>query len=258
MTPTHSTKQGRRYHYYVSASLIRGRREGAPRGQRISADAIETVVLDRVRALFDSDIEVSQCLDPGMSANLLAEVLGSAKDICAGWQARGHHEHRELLTGIIEAVHVYDDGIEMWLRRSAIAVFLTNSKQSPNECDRLELKADFRSTSRGSCVRLVRDGQTKSRDARLVRLLAEAFAAQAQIFKGQYHSILEMAQATGQSNGHLTSLIRIANLSPDIVRLILQGRQPADMSASRLVGLSREFPSGWADQRAFLRFDQMD
>ena len=255
MTPTHAIKAGKRYHYYVSASLVRGRRAGAPRGQRIAADAIEAVVLDRVRALFDSDIEIFQCLDPGVSTNLLVEVLGSAKDICAGWQAKGHPEQRELLTGIIEAVHVHDDGIEMWLRRSAIAALLTNSAQSPNECDRLELKADFRSTSRGSCVRLVRDGQTKSRDARLIRLLAEAFAAQAQIIKGQYQSILEMAQATGQSNGHLTSLIRIAYLSPDIVRLILQGGQLADMSASRLVVLSREFPSSWLDQRALLRFD---
>ena len=150
MTPTHSTKRGRRYHYYVSAPLVRGRREGAPRGQRIAADEIEAVVLDRVRALFDADIEISQCLDPGNSADLLIEVLAAAKAICAGWQAKGLHEHRELLTSIIEAVHVHDDdGIEIWLRRSAVAVFLTDSKQSPNDCDRLELKANFRSTRRG-------------------------------------------------------------------------------------------------------------
>jgi hypothetical protein len=32
MTPTHATKAGRRYRYYVSNSLITGTREGTPKG----------------------------------------------------------------------------------------------------------------------------------------------------------------------------------------------------------------------------------
>src|SRR5262249_4375889 len=50
MTPTHSTKRGRRYRYYVSASLLASDRPRANGGMRVPAGDIEGLVLDRLRA----------------------------------------------------------------------------------------------------------------------------------------------------------------------------------------------------------------
>jgi site-specific DNA recombinase len=51
LTPTHATKRGRRYRYYVSASLLASDRRRAHGGMRVPAGDIEGLVLDRLRAL---------------------------------------------------------------------------------------------------------------------------------------------------------------------------------------------------------------
>jgi hypothetical protein len=48
MTPTHATKRGRRYRYYVTASLLTSERLPVQGGMRIPAGDIEGLVLDRL------------------------------------------------------------------------------------------------------------------------------------------------------------------------------------------------------------------
>jgi len=64
MTPTHAVKTGKRYRYYVFATLITGKRSEHVRGQRLPAGDIEGLVLDRLRTFFASDTEVSETLSP--------------------------------------------------------------------------------------------------------------------------------------------------------------------------------------------------
>jgi hypothetical protein len=61
MTPTHATKRGRRYRYYVSASL-RASDRPQPAGMRVPAGDIEGLVLDQLRAFFASRTDVGDAL----------------------------------------------------------------------------------------------------------------------------------------------------------------------------------------------------
>ena len=51
---------------------------------------------------------------------------------------------------------------------------------------------------------------------------------------------------------YLTVLVRLSYLSPEIVRAILVGRQPVELSATRLVELSKDMPHDWRAQRQVL------
>jgi DNA invertase Pin-like site-specific DNA recombinase len=53
MTPTHANKRGRRYRYYISASLLDRGRAG-PNTMRVPAGEIDGLVLDRLHALISS------------------------------------------------------------------------------------------------------------------------------------------------------------------------------------------------------------
>jgi site-specific DNA recombinase len=75
MTPAHATKKAKRYRYYVSASLLAGDHLQAQKGMRVPAGDIEGLVLDRLRALFSSRIEVSDAL---ASLHLEARALDAA------------------------------------------------------------------------------------------------------------------------------------------------------------------------------------
>ena len=52
----------------------------------------------------------------------------------------------------------------------------------------------------------------------------------------------------------LTSLIRLSYLAPDIVRALLEGRQPIELTPTRLLRLSKGLPHDWSEQRHVLGF----
>ncbi len=47
--------------------------------------------------------------------------------------------------------------------------------------------------------------------------------------------------------------LKLAFLAPDIVQAIIEGRQPVDLTAARLMRLSN-LPASWEDQRRLLGF----
>jgi hypothetical protein len=44
----------------------------------------------------------------------------------------------------------------------------------------------------------------------------------------------------------LTSLIRLSYLAPDIVRALLEGRQPIELTPTGLLRLSKDLPHDWS------------
>lgn len=56
------------------------------------------------------------------------------------------------------------------------------------------------------------------------------------------------------SKGYLTALMRVFYLAPHIVADILDGRQPPELSAKRLVRTSGSLPLEWPSQREHLGF----
>jgi site-specific DNA recombinase len=53
---------------------------------------------------------------------------------------------------------------------------------------------------------------------------------------------------------YLTVLVRLSYLSPEIVRAILVGQQLVELSATRLVKLSKDLRHDWRAQRQVLGF----
>src|SRR5262245_42684227 len=86
MTPTHAVKKGKRYRYYVSTALITGSRSENPKGRRIPAGDIEGLVLDRLRVLFASRVEVSDAILPlGLDAATQRAVLDRSAKLAERW-----------------------------------------------------------------------------------------------------------------------------------------------------------------------------
>ena len=54
----------------------------------------------------------------------------------------------------------------------------------------------------------------------------------------------------------LTSLIRLSYLAPDLILCahLLEGRQPIELTPTRLLRLSKDLPHGWSEQRHVLDF----
>jgi hypothetical protein len=79
-----------------------------------------------------------------------------------------------------------------------------------------------------------------------LKALARAFRYQRLLDEGRYSSITEMAAVENIERGYLGSLLRLTLLAPDIVELIIDGRQPNSVT---LPGLMVPLPLAWAGQR---------
>ena len=101
---------------------------------------------------------------------------------------------------------------------------------------------------------MVESGDRSEVQAGLVSLLREAFSLRNKLLAGSDDSIEAMTQRLGMGKGHLTALVRLSYLAPDIVRDCLEGRQPIDLSPTRLVKLGKDLPLDWAEQRTYLGF----
>ena len=90
-------------------------------------------------------------------------------------------------------------------------------------------------------------------DARLIKLLIRAHRFNAALVGSADVPYAALAKQEGVSRSYFTRLVRLSYLAPDITQAILDGRQPPDLTADKLLAHSR-LPLAWQEQRALLGF----
>jgi site-specific DNA recombinase len=257
MTPTHATKKAKRYRYYVSAPLLADDRPQAQKGMRVPAGDIEGLVLERLRALFSSRTDIGDALAPlDLEARALDAALRNAFALSERWLAAPPVEMKSLIRDIVEQITVAADRIEIRLSRAKIAVALEaeGASQRP-DLDPVVVSIEAKLRRGGKGKRLViANGAEAEVNAGLAAMIGEAFAIRNQLLSGSDDSIEAMTERLGMGKGHLTSLVRLYYLAPDIVRALLKGRQPIGLTPTRLLRLSKDLPHAWSEQRHFLGF----
>ena len=91
-----------------------------------------------------------------------------------------------------------------------------------------------------------------TRDDRLMALVAEAYQARQMILASSDQSIAAIAASHGRCRTRLGKLAAMGCLAPDIVTAIVEGRQPATLTARTLQDI--DLPLAWGDQRVLLGF----
>ena len=117
----------------------------------------------------------------------------------------------------------------------------------------LPIAAELRRCGKGKRM-IVGEAMSETIDPTLVRLIQEAFAVRDAVLADTPETLNEITARRGNSNGYLTSLMRLTYLAPSIIEDILRGRQPPELSAKRLLRTSASLPLDWSSQRAHLRF----
>ena len=88
-------------------------------------------------------------------------------------------------------------------------------------------------------------------DPTLLKLLRRAYAWRQQLEAGPPETISDLAAANGVNASYFTRVLRIAYLSPDIIEAIIEGRQPPELTANKLVRI-KNLPFDWANQSKVL------
>ena len=265
MTPTHTNKKGRRYRYYVTHSLIkRGRPKASETARRVPAHEVERIVEDRILALLKDQHELHDVVaGEACRASVIEQRLSDAAALADRWPALDARQKRCWLLSIVDRVTVMPDLVEIRIRPMALASCLETGVGAGDSA--AHATSDEPKTVLVVAVQLKRTGIEKKlliddaagasnlkTDAHLQRLVARAFELQ-QIFVAGGKPLSELAPEAGIGASYYTRLLRLSFLAPDITRAILRGRQPADLTATKLMADTR-LPLDWQEQRKKLDF----
>jgi DNA invertase Pin-like site-specific DNA recombinase len=266
MTPSHANKAGRRYRYYVSRSLITGSRDAAPTARRIPAGDLERLVIDRLLRFLASEAEVFQALHPVISG--VAEqrrMLDRAAQIARGWSELSASDRQVILSGVLVRIELHPGRLDLHLLPSRLLCFLRRGAvrdAQPHAVDvglaasPLILSVPAAQRRAGREMALVvgtAPDDPLSPDQTLLRQMLKAQELWDTLLRGGAVGIGELAQREGMSGSYATRLIRLAFLAPDIVTAILNGEQPEDLTAARVLQACRRgLPLDWQEQRQAL------
>ena len=103
-------------------------------------------------------------------------------------------------------------------------------------------------------TRLLIDGpahSVRTPDRSLCRLLAQAHKYRAMVMQSAGKSMGQLAAEAGVGGSYFARVLRLGFLAPEVVKAILHGRQPIELTAKRLVN-ETQIPITWSDQLAIL------
>ena len=243
LIPTHTSKKGRSYRYYVSRSLNLGHRSEGTMGWRLPGQTIENTVDGIVRSMLaDQNIILSALSNVDAPATLIPHVLERATNAVA--------QSGSIIEDYVMKVSIGVDRIEVKL---SLAKLMPDGMELPDII--ISQTKPMRMQRRSNEMRLVLDGDGAGAaiDSVLVKGIAQAHVWVEELFSGRVATLAQLARRYEVSEGYLKKLMPLAFLAPDIVTSLLAGKQPDGLSKEKLVG--NPLPLIWRDQRHALGFD---
>jgi site-specific DNA recombinase len=223
MVPTHATKAGIRYRYYVSLPLLHGESKSATVGSvsRVSAAGIEDSILK------------------ALNEHLIAQ---KEKPSSGSTQVG----NRKFVQGHVARIDVNKDCLTIRLRSE-------DGEEIPDSATGLSLSIPWeKPPSRKSRQILVPHGVAPNevrptrieRRARLVNAIARGRRWLDEIVSGSVMDVQQIAARQKCSVRQVNMTISLAFLAPDLVRAAVEGRLPRGLGVERL----RDAPVEWSQQ----------
>ena len=162
-------------------------------------------------------------------------------------------ELRQFLQAIDLRVVINGLTISASLDRAQLAHELGIAESKTHASERLTLSVPQTLNRCGNEMRLAiapkgTDGPSY-RDGGLVTLIVKAHQARGHLMGNDAPA----SSISTMGRKHLVRMARLAYLAPDIIKAILEGRQPKSLTARTLLRIT-DLPVSWADQRTLLGF----
>lgn len=261
LTPTYANKRGVRYHYYTSAKRLKSAADD-PEGLRVPAGDLERLVINAVADFLCDHEFISSWADrrsPANKAKILSRCLDIAKYISS--------EDSTVAVKHIELIQKVE------LCRTAVTIQMSEKKmldvldiptaaqhregdtEAADVCSTyLKISLTSHLVRSGKQVKLILgndDHAPRKVNEQLVGLIAKSRRWYDGLTSGKFLTLKAIAKDEGVDKSHVSRLLSVAFLAPDIVERILIGDHAATLTPERL-RKACPLPVQWEDQRAML------
>jgi site-specific DNA recombinase len=254
MVLTHTQKGNRRFHYYAN----RYETLGDSYASRVSARDIENIVTDQLcQTLASASQMQSMLLDHSYTSDQLHNVISRCNKLATELGAAKYARKQEVVRNILGRIDLHEDRVVIRVdNRGLLNIIRADSSVQPAHVN-LIIEREAIRVRRGKALRLVIPAPTSEsdiqmRDEKLISLIAESRTIMAQITDNPDKSIPALAKEQGRCRVRMVKVAKLACLAPDIVTAIIEGRQPTNLTPSKL--LSADLPLTWAQQKRVLGF----
>lgn len=215
------TRKGeRRYRYYGSAAQLDG--DGTPGSlARVSVGALDRTVIE-----------------------------AAAQMLCERWRA--HEAKQTRVLAALRRVEVSAQKLRLLLLAEAISPALQTVPKVERSGDALWMTCPIALARPRNATTIIGAAPSTARtDRTLLRAIALARSWADKLESGAIRSVVDLAETEKRCLQYTNKLLPLAYLAPDLIEMILDGRQPRALTLSML--LAKPLPLDWATQRALLR-----
>lgn len=269
-TASHAVNHGRRYRYYVERPLvIPGTCKAKPRrhkpngsenglqakGWRLPAHEIESLVRKQLAGFLRKRGALLDALHlKRKSPYVVSALLSRAAEFAEGLESESLASCLEVASALVRRITIDQDRVAIEVHPDGLSKQLLGqgaprSKAMARRPILVEVPVSFR--RRGVEAKLIvpdQQGTFAEPDITLIRALARAHDWFGRIVRGEASGLSDIARAERLSRTYVTCFIYLAFLAPDITKAILEGRQPAGLTAKRLISSAPKISLLWADQ----------
>lgn len=258
LSPSHATKNGKRYRYYVSRRLVTGSSKGTSKAWRLPAAEIEKIVHGELIQFLKAETQLLDAIPSSTASTDLTIVLSAARATADELQAPSVDRRKELVTALVQTIILNANCITIEL--SIVGLLKTlglkaSETDTASPCHTIAIPIELR--RRGIETRLIINNKGASQasiaDPGLLDLLRQAHRLLGALTDGSGLTIADLAERERMDVSDLSRVLRFAFVAPDICQTIVEGRQPIELTRKRLFRLS-ELPNSWAAQRTLLGF----
>jgi len=258
LRPTHASKKGRRYRYYVSSRLLRdAHRHGD--GWRLPAPMLEATVVTALGRLLSEPgwLLAAPVLDDA-SPRAIDRITQEARRLARLLKAGDPMSRGESVRKLVRRIELHDDSLRFELHRAALMDEVNNVGDAASTADRDVVSFDVPMTlrRRGVEAKLILRSSPETDatpDPNLIALLGQAHRWLGLLTSGAADSVRDIARRERANAGDVSLVLPLAFLAPDITEAILEGRQPPELTTRTLKRL-RPLPTDWDAQRRLLGF----
>lgn len=256
-TPSHAVKSGRRYRYYIERALRTGVGQAKSKTRRIPAEEIESAVRSGILDLFGSTRQLLDALGPDVGVSATKRAIQKARELRQDLLHASSETWRDRLKSLLAQAVIEDAALRLRIARNGLWNCLSPSdasgRSSENETDLFDHVIPIRMTMSGIRMKLVVGGEgnqvRRQHDKSLIKAVARGHEWFERLKNGETKTVREIAKAEGVTESYVTRVMRTAFLAPDLVELILDGRQTTDFATGEILR-SEGFCEEWAAQRA--------
>jgi DNA invertase Pin-like site-specific DNA recombinase len=263
-TPTHASKNGRRYRYYTSQAVIK-KQEKIEVPTRIPAPDLESAVTERILNLLRDPEGLLAALrdDTQESSNIPAgfftRIIASAASFDAAWQSRPPADRELFLRQITDRVIIHPTRVEIRIKIPQLIQQITGSAASTTSTPATKslttplslpplatINCAFRHIPQGRALRLIVGSNQITTDASrqaIPKAIARARRWYEQIIAGEVTGLPDIARREKMNYAYVKKIFPLSFLNPTHIDQICAGQG----SASSLDALLAEIPMRWGD-----------